>query len=254
MRFGLTRYLVRCLVVLGVVLELAGCDATDKVVFSTGAARPDPDGLGAHGLVFQRLGAGRSAIATPAMRGRFSLSIVIVAIGRGDLSAFSPPNIDGAETPATPMGGAHAYSKYPKSGTALYMARRFPADARDLAINALTPPGDEITLAAVELKGSRVVDYIWSEETAGRWVTSQSVSTNGPAILVAIWWGDAGVRGRKTAIPNNGFKLIEHVLEEGALVQCAVAVKSVAAAGRYDVSWLNTPKQGAQLWLVAVAD
>ena len=66
------------------------------------------------------------------------------------------------------------------------------------------------------------------------------------------WWGDADVQNDKTAVPDNGFTVIDSVLAQGALVQCAVAVRQVAAAGSYNVTWTSTPQQGAQLWLVAV--
>ena len=69
---------------------------------------------------------------------------------------------------------------------------------------------------------------------------------------MAWWWGDAGVEGNKTAAPDNGFTLIDAALNEGPLVQCAVAVRQVGAAGSYNVTWTSTPEQGAQLWLVAV--
>ena len=74
----------------------------------------------------------------------------------------------------------------------------------------------------------------------------------GPATLVAYWWGDAGVDDDKTAVPDNGFTVVDSILLAGALVQCAVATKEVAEAGTYDVTWTATPTQGAQLWLVAV--
>lgn len=69
---------------------------------------------------------------------------------------------------------------------------------------------------------------------------------------MAFWWGDAGVDDDKTAVPDGGFTVVESILQAGALVQCAVAVREVAAAGTYHVTWTATPVQGAQLWLVAV--
>jgi len=53
-------------------------------------------------------------------------------------------------------------------------------------------------------------------------------------------------------VPDNGFVVVDSVLAAGALVQCAVAVREVADAGTYDVTWTATPTQGAQLWIVAV--
>ena len=91
-----------------------------------------------------------------------------------------------------------------------------------------------------------------NEALSGQPTTSLSVTTTGPATLVAFWWGDAGTNSNKTAVPNNGFVVIDSILQSGALVQCAVAAKEVAAAGTYNVTWTATPQQGAQLWLVAV--
>jgi hypothetical protein len=53
-------------------------------------------------------------------------------------------------------------------------------------------------------------------------------------------------------VPDNGFTVVDDLLEPGNLVQGAVAVKNVTVAGTYDVTWTSTPVQGAQLWLVAV--
>jgi hypothetical protein len=84
-------------------------------------------------------------------------------------------------------------------------------------------------------------------------VTSASVTTTGPATLVAFWWGDAPAQDDpQTAVPDNGFTPVDAVLEPHNLVQCVVAVKNVTAAGTYNVTWTSTPVQGAQLWLIAV--
>jgi hypothetical protein len=60
------------------------------------------------------------------------------------------------------------------------------------------------------------------------------------------------VQSDKTAVPDSGFTVVDSVLASGALVQCAVAVRQVSAAGTYNVTWAATPAQGAQLWIVAV--
>jgi len=115
-----------------------------------------------------------------------------------------------------------------------------------------TPPADEVTVAAVEVSGTRIQAYSWREVPAGKPLISGEVTTTGPATLVAFWWGDAGVRYQKTAAPDRGFRVIDSVLDAGALVQCAVAVKFEPVAGSYEVTWEATPSQGAQLWLVAI--
>jgi hypothetical protein len=69
---------------------------------------------------------------------------------------------------------------------------------------------------------------------------------------VAVWWGDAFVY-RMTAVPDNGFRVIERFLElpPQSGVQCAVAVRQVDRAGTWQVTWRGTPAQGAILWLFA---
>ena len=56
-----------------------------------------------------------------------------------------------------------------------------------------------------------------------------------------------------TAVPNNGFSVIDSFLKlpDNSGVQCAVAYKQVATAGTYNVSWTGAPIQGAILWLFA---
>lgn len=83
-------------------------------------------------------------------------------------------------------------------------------------------------------------------------LTSGSVTTTGPATLVAVWLGDAYVY-EMTAVPNNGFKVIDRYLQlpPNSAVQCAVASRQVSAAGTYNVTWKGTPAQGAILWLFA---
>ncbi len=83
-------------------------------------------------------------------------------------------------------------------------------------------------------------------------LTSGDVTTTGPATLVAVWWGDAFVY-RMTAVPDNGFKVIDRYLDlpSESGVQCAVAVRQVDAAGIYHVTWTGSPAQRAILWLFA---
>ena len=113
---------------------------------------------------------------------------------------------------------------------------------------------DEITLAAVEVvDGKQIQDFVWNEVAPmPQPITSMSVTTTGPATLIAFWWGDLSATVDQTATADNGFVVIESVLLANSYVQCAVAVKNVTEPGSYNVSWTATPEQGAQLWLVAV--
>lgn len=213
---------------------------------------PGNPGVGAHALAFYRIGAHASTLSTPAMGTQASGSTMIVSVGRGDIGAHGLPGDSKGNAPYALLGGPFPYRMWPSSGTALYA---FPSLAGGTGhmVTVSTPPGDEVTLAAVEVVHGRVVkDAKWNEVLAGNPLTSLSVTTTGPATLVAFWWGDADVRNDKTAVPNNGFTVVDSILLSGEIVQCAVATREVSSAGRYDVTWTATPVQGAQLWIVAV--
>ena len=114
-------------------------------------------------------------------------------------------------------------------------------------------PAGEISVPFIEVTHAGVLkDVAQNYPDPGLVLTSDSVTTTGPATLVAVWWGDAGVK-RMTVRPDNGFTLIDSylTLPDNSGVQCAVAVRQVDAAGTYHVSWVGSPIQGAILWLFA---
>jgi len=229
----------------------AGSGTGSAAGSGTGSGSTPAASVGAHALAFQRVDGGRTTLSTPAMATPASGSTMVVGVGRGILSASSLPTDNKGNAPYVQLGSGHEYTMWPGSGTALYAS----AGARGgdgQVVSTTMPASDEITLAAVEVAGTTIQDFKWNEVLVGHPLTSLKVTTTGPATLVAFWWGDAGVSGNKTAVPDGGFQVIDSVLASGALVQCAVAVKEVSAAGSYDVTWTSTPAQGAQLWLVAV--
>lgn len=212
---------------------------------------PGMPGLGVHALSFHRYRVNSPpSIATAPMATQPSGSLLIAGVGRGDASTFALP-IDNHGNRARQLGAMHGYTRWPDSGTAIYM---FPSVAGGPGhrISTSTTPDDEITLAAVEvIHGTKLQAVAWNEVTSGP-LTSKTVTTTGPTTLIAFWWGDAFPRGNQTATPDSGFTVVEAVLAGGSLVQGAVAVKNVTAAGTYHVTWTATPEQGAQLWLIAV--
>lgn len=212
---------------------------------------PGDPGVGGHGLAFHRLNANSATtISTPAMNTAAQNSTMVVSAGRGNRFIFEAPTDNKGNAPYQELG-KHPYTNYPDSGTGLYVFPAMAGGSGHIVRNGTTSD-DEITLAAVEVvNGTRVQQFVWSEVLSAP-LKSNSVTTTGPATLVAFWWGDAGVDSNKTAVPNNGFTVVESILQAGALVQCAVAAKNVAEAGTYDVTWTATPLQGAQLWLIAI--
>lgn len=208
--------------------------------------------LGQHGLSFTGLNIVAPALVVSGMSTRTSGSTLLVCVGRGDQASSAIPT-DNAGNTFVQLGTAHPYTLYPTSGTALYACAKAQGKTGHAVSVAKPNAGDEATMTVVEITGGGLVrDVQWREVLSGQPITSASVTTTGPALLVAWWWGDAGVDGDKTATPDGGFTVIDSVLAAGALVQCAAAVKQVSAAGTYNVTWTSTPQQGAQLWLVAV--
>ncbi len=242
--------------VAGALLAAVGCvnNASPPGTPDFPGHTPGSPGLGAHSLTFHRYYASSnpSTIRSAEMETAPSGSTIVVSVGRGNFGAHDLPADNKGNAPYEQLGDAHTYTNWPYSGTALY-AFTSMSGGDGHVVSAATPPEDEVTLAAVEvIEGSYVQAFAWNEVLAGSPLKSRSVTTTGPATLVAFWWGDAGVAEDKTAVPNNGFAVIDSVLESGELVQCAVAVKNVSEAGTYDVTWTATPRQGAQLYLVAV--
>ena len=179
-------------------------------------------------------------------------SMLLACVGRGNVGAHSAP-ADNKSNTFVQIGSAKVYSLYPSSGTALYACAPANGGTNHIARVAKLSQYDETTMSVVEVRnGGYLQDMQWREALAGNPLTSASVTTTGPALLVAWWWGDAAEASDKTAVPNNGFTVIHSVLKAGALVQCAVAVRQVSAAGTYNVTWAATPVQGAQLWIAAV--
>ncbi len=251
-----------------VVSTLASCDSfeSEKSGSMTDLSNINVPTLGEHALAFQRIRGGLESIATPPVTLSGKKSILVASVGRGKFEAFGQHGVSLNERAFRQIGDAHTYTRWPNSGTALYALENPPGDEISTVFTE-TPPSDEVTLAVVEVFGSRIVDTAWVEDLyptrpwrLRRWLFSEnsvksgSVVTDGPATLVAFWWGDASVEDYKIATPDSGFRVIDAILEPGSLVQCAVAIKKVEKAGRYRVKWTNSPLQGAQLYLVAVAD
>ena len=208
--------------------------------------------LGAHGLVYNRDGVARAPLSTKALGTRTTGSTLLACVGRGVVSTHARP-ADNKGNAYLQAGSTHTYTLWPTSGTALYVSEKASGGAGHAVTVAKLAPADETTLSVVEVINGGVLGEVkWSEVLAGRPQTSESVTTSGPALLIAWWWGDANVKFDKTAVPDNGFTVIDAILLEGALVQCAVAVRQVSEAGTWRVTWTATPVQGAQLWIAAV--
>jgi hypothetical protein len=211
--------------------------------------------VGAHTFTNYNLGANtKLTISTTNLNTQSSGSTLLVCIGRGDINAFTqPPTDNKGNTPYIQLGSVHGYvPQYPDSGTALY-AFPLATGGTGHVFTASTVSRDEVTMDVVEVKNGGVVqDYKWNEVLQGQPLTTLDVTTTGPATLVAFWWGDGNQYFGHTAIPDNGFTLIDSLGPLGSYVQTAVATRDVSVAGTYHVTWDSGGNEGAQLWLIAV--
>lgn len=213
-------------------------------------AASDLPTLGANDISFARHNISVPGLAV-ALSTAAEGSSLLACVGRGNVDAHAAPT-DSKGNAFRQIGSSRTYTNWSRSGTALYFCGNVAGGNRHV-IAASKPALDETTLSVVEVRGGgKLQDVRWKEVLAGSPLTSDHVVTTGPALLVAWWWGDAGVDNDKTAVPDNGFTVIHSVLHSGELVQCAVAARRVDAAGSYSVTWTSTPLQGAQLWIAAV--
>ncbi len=221
------------------------------------ALEPSPPTLGAHALAFHKCG-GIGDLLTAPIATHGSGSTILAWVGRGKLSAFTPATAptDNKGNAYRMLGSAQAYSPlWPNSGEAAY-ASSAAGGGDGHVVTAPVRDADEVTLAVVEIEnGGAIQDYAWNKMLSGQANASLNVTTVGPATLVAVWTGDSSgdsTSPNVSAVPNNGFTIIESQLYAQCGVEAVVATKDVAEAGTYNVAWTATPAQGAHLWLVAV--
>lgn len=224
---------------------------------------------GGHGLAFYHLALNPDGtITTPAMTVQASGSTILVSVGRGAAELMTAPTDNKGNKPYVQQDKTHTYTNYPESATAVY-AFQNAKGGDGFQITTTTGKNakgqdDEITIAAVEVAASGKIQQVAWTETAGppassldHPVSSKSVTTDGPATLVSFWWGDGFYGVPQQVSVNNDFAIIDtNVKESNDFVQCAVAVKTVTAAGTYDVAWTGGSTdgtvEGAQVWLIAV--
>ena len=234
----------------------------------TGCGRSGPDGgidsyvpptdprevrLGAHTLLAQEEGAGASPAVTAPIATEIAGSSLI-AFNAGYAANDEPPT-DNRHNAWTPIGAPAVYAGYngrfDVKGYVSLHARG--GDAHTVGVVKNGKARGELTLPFVEIRNAgKLQDIAQTYAPAARWQTSGRVTTTGPAMLVAFWWGD-GASLRHRARPDDGFAVIENFVDlpPGSAVQCVVAVRQVEAAGTYQVTWSVSPAQGGPLWLLA---
>ncbi len=227
--------------------SVAASATTTSANTSTGAVS-----LGAHAIAWYPCG-GTGTLSTSPITTQTSNSTLLVWVARGNIGDFSAIPTDNKGNTFNMIGSVHDYSPYwPVSGEAMYQVLSANGGVNHIFSTQL-PNSDEITMGAVEVKnGGVVADAQWNKTLGSDPNTSANVTVNGPATLIALWAGD-GVDPNMTAVPGNGFSVIEsQLINTTCAIQTVIASKEVATAGTYNVTWTATPVQGAHMWLIAV--
>ena len=216
---------------------------------------PGQPALGAHALVWQEdYVAPPQATTPPLASAPHGSSFLAVVGGFGD-NAVAP--VDNLGNRWRQFGQPVVFHGYDGAfDTRAYLALD-GLGGPDHVVTVAKPlrPDREISVVLVEARNApRLVDAAQVYAEQGTLLTSGTVTTDGPALLVALWWGDSDAV-QHVALPDNGFRVIDQLTtlppNSASAVQCAVAVREVARAGTYQVSWTTAPAQGAILWLFA---
>ncbi len=216
---------------------------------SAGVSQPQ---LGAHVLYAQNDTFGTDPAVTPPITTQASGS-TLLAMSLGWLRNLSTPT-DTYNNVWTQLSGPNIYFS-PDFYTALWASTSAAGGTGHRLTFAKTSyPAGEISMPLIEVKNGGQVSQVYAL-APGSNQTPGSITVDGPATLIAVWAGDSAELNH-TAVPDNGFSVIDSYLSFGTNgetgVQAAVAVKQVSAPGTYTVHWTSTPVQKCACYLIAV--
>jgi hypothetical protein len=223
---------------------------TDSIVLA--ASAPGDAQLGAHVLYAQNDTFGTSPAVTPPIVTQPSGS-TLLALSMGWLRNLAAP-VDSFGNAWLPISGPNIYFSA-DFYTALWAAPVANGGAgHTLSFDKSTHPQGEISMALIEVTHGGAVDMVY-DLAPGSNQTPGSLTVTGPATLIAIWGGDSAALDH-TAVPDNGFTVIDSYLDFGSngetAVQVAIAAKQVTTPGTYTVRWTSTPTQNCACYLIAV--
>lgn len=181
-------------------------------------------------------------------------STLLVVAAMGKLANLHPPTDNNGDT-FTQLLPAHNYAAFWGSGQQLFAATNIKGGKGTIVTESMPNTNDEVSLSVVEIRGAHSISAATVSETPGKGpVTSASVTTKGPAMLVSWWWGD-GVLTQISATTSDGWTRIHSLGRaqgDSGMIQTELAAKAVNAAGTYSITWTSNPDQGAVVYLVAL--
>jgi hypothetical protein len=234
-----------------------GGSGSGSGTITDGSAAPLMPGqlsIGGHAMTYEPFDSQHSTtLSTPPFDTQRTGSTMIVGVGRGVGSALTPdertPTDNEGNAPYAMAGDVEHWSLWPASSATIYTFSNMVGGPGDV-VSIMAPATDEDTVLAVEVTNATKISSVFVEQRTAP-LTSMSITTSGPAALIAYCWGDNDADMR-TAVPDGNFVVLDSIETQGELVEGSVAGEIVNAAGTYDVTWTMTPPQGALLWLIAV--
>lgn len=211
--------------------------------------------LGAHVLVGQEEGRADPVARTPPLATAAQGSSLLAFVAGYAVNDAAPT--DGFDNPWRGLGPPVVYRDYDgRFDVRAYLAPEAHGGPRH-RVQVAKPgvPEGELTLVVAEARNAgRLVDVAQTYPEPALRQVSGSVTTDGPALLVAAWFGDASGLDH-TVVAGAGFRVVERftALPPNSAVQAVLAVREVERAGSYRASWYAHPRQGAVLWLMAFA-
>lgn len=253
----------------GNVYELATSGTTASSGGPTGTPAPVTNGAITDGTAkwnFLVTGSG-------AVNSQTNGSMFLVSSGQGSDTNSGTTPTDNMGNTYTKIGSTSFFAGFPQSSAASYVASLPSTGGTGHTVSGtyglgLDGGGDEKSLMFVEvIGGTSIVDHSQGEfsPNGSNVVTSASVTTTGPAILVCFCWLNGGVQADgflHQATPGSGFAqlpLASGLLEIGntaGQVQGCTIWKQVSGAGTYTASITTASDggtvEGAVMHLIAV--
>lgn len=181
----------------------------------------------------------------------------IVTAAFGDLSRFSAPTDNKGNGSYTSRGtSGYAGGLWPGFGLNLFAkANALGGASHIITVTKSNPTTYEFSLLSVAVAGTTIEDSSIVARAFNQAQVSASVTVTGPARLVAVWGGDAGVNDNPKDTAPVGVEWTMHeslFLNDEAYIQAAIATREVDI-GTHTVTWTQpNASQGAILALLAV--
>jgi len=193
-------------------------------------------------------------------------SLLLCSIARGVWANAPSTPSDNQANAYSLLGTTHRYADYPGAQSALYHKVNATGSAAHTfsmvwgaAAGGPGAGGDEVTIAAIEVKGATSVNATtFVERAAAPTLSGLPTSTTGPGLFVSFCWGTGPVRRTHDFRPGPGWTRIDSATAAGdpspnGYIQVAVAYRIVTGATTDTVAWSNAAtSEGAQIYTIAL--